>query len=206
MFLKTQNGANCDMGIATCSTPDGQFVLKGNYKVFGYQIGDPSVYQDDDGKAYFLYVWDSVPGANSGGISQHALASVSSDYLSLSKRLWLWNAGSREAPMMMKAKGFYYYLTSLTLWTQSTATQYYYATSLAGPWTTTLTPKITPGSTNSWDTQCDFIFPFKGDTGTVYMYCGDRWIKPNELRQGDYAWLPIAFSPKDSLVVNYYQD
>ena len=74
MSLKTQNGTNCDMGIATCSTPDGQFALKGNYKVFGYQVGDPSVYQDDDGKAYYLFVWDSVPGANSGDKSEHAIA------------------------------------------------------------------------------------------------------------------------------------
>jgi hypothetical protein len=206
MFLKTQNGTNCDMGIATSSTPDGQFTLKGNYKVFGYQIGDPSVYQDDDGKAYFLFVWDSVPGANSGDKSEQAIGSLSSDYLSLSQKLFVWHVGSREAPMMMKHNGIFYYMTSLTLWTTSTATQYYTATSIAGPYTTKLTPVITPGSTNSWDTQCDFIFPLKGTQGTVYMYCGDRWEKPNELRQGDYAWLPIAFSSKDSVIINYYQD
>jgi hypothetical protein len=212
MFLKTQNGTNCDMGIATSSTPSGPFTLRGNYKVFGYQIGDPSVYVDDDGKAYFLYVWDSVPGANSGGISEHAIASISSDYLSLSKRLFIWHVGSREAPMMMKHNGIYYYLTSLTLWTTSTATQYYTATNIAGPYTTTLTPTITPAtpgipaSTNSWDTQCDFVFTFPGTQGTVYMYCGDRWIKPNQLRQGDYVWLPITFSPRDSVIINYYMD
>ena len=38
------------------------------------------------------------------------------------------------------------------------------------------------------------------------MYCGDRWEKPDPLRQGEYAWLPITFSPKDSVVINYYQD
>ena len=206
MSLKTQNGTNCDMGIATCSTPDGQFTLKGNYKVFGYQVGDPSVYQDDDGKAYYLFVWDSVPGANSGDKSEHAIALMSPDYLSLSQKLFVWHAGSREAPMMMKHNGLYYYLTSLTLWTTSTATQYYTATNIAGPYTTRLTPVITPGSTNSWDTQCDFVFTIKGTQGTVYMYCGDRWEKPNELRQGDYAWLPITFSSRDSVIINYYQD
>jgi hypothetical protein len=212
MYLKTQNGTNCDLGIATSSTPAGPFTLKGDYKVFGYQIGDMSVYQGDDGKAYFLYVWDSVPNANSGGISEHALASISPDYLSLSKRLFIWHAGSREAPMMMTYNGIYYYLTSLTLWTTSTPTQEYTATNVAGPYTTTLTPTITPASpgipasTNSWDTQCDFVFTFPGTQGTVYMYCGDRWIKPDELRQGDYAWLPITFSPKDSVIINYYMD
>ena len=206
MYLKTQNGTNCDMGIATSSTPDGQFTLKGNYKVFGYQIGDMSVYQDEDGKAYFLCVWDSVPGANSGDKSEQTIGSISSDYLSLSQKFFVWHVGSREAPMMMKHNGIFYYLTSFTDWTVSTPTQYYTATNIAGPYSTKLTPTITPGSTNSWDTQCDFIFPIKGTQGTVYMYCGDRWEKPNELRQGDYAWLPITFSPRDSVIINYYQD
>jgi hypothetical protein len=208
MYLKTQVGSNCDLGIATSSTPDGQFTLQGNNKVFGYQIGDPSVWKDDDGKAYFLFVWDSVPGANSGGKSEHAIASLSPDYLSLSEKLFVWHVGNREAPMMMKHHGIYYYLTSLTLWTESTATQYYTAPSPAGPWTTKLIPMITPGNTanNSWDTQCDFVFTFKGPQDTVYMYCGDRWEKPDPMRVGDYAWLPITFSPKDSVVVNYYQD
>jgi hypothetical protein len=208
MFLKTQVGANCDLGYATCSTPDGQYVLKENSKVFGSQIGDPSVWKDDDGKAYFLYVWDSIPNANSGGISQHALAEFAPDYLSLTKRLMLWPVGSREAPMMMKHHGLYYYMTSLTLWITSTATQYYTAPTVAGPWTTTLVPMITPGNTknNSWDTQCDFVYPFKGPGDTVYMYCGDRWERPDSTRCGDYVWLPIKFSPKDSVVVDYYQD
>ena len=208
MYLKTGGGSGCDLGIATCSTPDGQFALKGNYKVFGYQIGDPSVYKDDDGKAYFLFVWDSVPGANSGDKSEHAIALLSPDYLSLSQKLHVWHAGWREAPMMMRRHGIYYYLTSYTMWTQSTATQYYTAPSPSGPWTTRLVPMITPGNTanTSWDTQCDFVFTFKGPKDTVYMYCGDRWERPDPLRLGDYVWLPITFSPRDSVVVNYYQD
>ena len=206
MIMKFNGGSLADIGIATSSTPDGKFTLKSDSLVFGYNIGDMSAYKDDDGKAYFLYVWDSVANANSGDKSTHAIASMSSDYTSLSKKLNEWKVGSREAPMLMKHNSIYYYLTSLTLWTESTATKYYTASNPAGPWTTTLISMITPGSTNSWDTQCDFIFPIKGTQGTVYMYCGDRWIKPDELRQGDYAWLPITFSPRDSVVVNYYQD
>jgi hypothetical protein len=209
MFLKTQNGTNCDLGIATSSTPVGPYTLRGNYKVFGYQIGDMSVYQDFDKKAYLCYVWDSVPGANSGGISEHGFGLLSPDYLSLSQREMLWHRGSREAPMMMKRHGIYYYLTSRTLWTTSTETIYYTATAIAGPWTNNLLDTmICPGNTakNSWDTQCDFVFVFPGTQDTTYMYCGDRWEKPDPARVGDYAWLPITFSPKDSVIVNYYQD
>jgi F5/8 type C domain-containing protein/glycosyl hydrolase family 43 len=208
MFLKTGPSDGCQLGIATSSTPDGKFTLQGNSKVHGSNIGDMAVWQDDDGKAYLTYVWDSIPGANSGGISQHAVAVLSPDYLSVGKRQWLWNAGNREAPMMTKRHGLYYYFTSLTLWTESTETQYYTASSIGGPWTTRLVPMLTPGSPkkNSWDTQCDFVFTFKGPRDTVHMFAGDRWEKPDPARLGDYAWLPMSFTAKDSALVNYYQD
>jgi hypothetical protein len=38
------------------------------------------------------------------------------------------------------------------------------------------------------------------------MYCGDRWKRPEAARGGDYVWLPITFTPRDSVVINYYQD
>jgi hypothetical protein len=208
LILKYASGDACNMGIGTCSTPDGKFNFIGDYKVFGYQIGDMSVYKDDDGKLYFLYVWNSVEGANSGGISEHGIALFSPDYLSLAENLHVWHRGSREANMMMRHNGIYYYLTSLTDYVTSSATKYYTASSPAGPWTDELLPMMTPGNTadNSWDTQCDYVFTFKGTEDTVYMYCGDRWKKPDPLREGDYAWLPISFTPRDSVLVNYYQD
>jgi len=208
MYLKTGSASACDLGIATSSTPEGPYTLKGNYKVHGSPIGDMSVWQDTDGKAYLAYVWDSIPGANSGGVSQHALAVLSDDYLSVGKRMWLWDAGSREGNCVMKAHGLYYYLSSLTLWTQSTQTQYYTATKPEGPWTTKLQPMLVPGNTknNSWDSQSDFVFNFNGPKDTVYMFGGDRWEKPDPARLGDYVWLPMSFTPKDTLLVNYYQD
>lgn len=84
----------------------------------------------------------------------------------------------------------------------------FYRPSISGPWTTNLVPIIAPGNTkkDSWSTQCDFVFPFKGTKDTVFMYDGDRWEKPDPMRPGDYAWLPITFNLKDSVMVNYYQD
>jgi hypothetical protein len=159
-------------------------------------------------KIYLCYLWNSVEGANSGGISEHGIAVFSSDYLSLSENLHVCHRGSREANMMMKHNGIYYYMTSLTDYITSSATKYYTAPSPSGPWTDVLVPMITPGNTanNSWDTQCDFVFPFKGTEDTVLMFCGYRWEKPDPERLGDYAWLPISFTPKDSVLVNYYQD
>ena len=144
MYLKTQNGTNCDLGIATSPTPDGKFTLKGNSKVFGYQIGDMSVWKDDDGQAYMAYVWDSVPNANSGDKSEQGLARLSPDYQSLATRLMTWHVGNREGNMLMKHDGLYYYMTSLTLWTTSTKTKFHTATNIAGPWTNTFDTLSTP--------------------------------------------------------------
>jgi hypothetical protein len=117
--------------------------------------------------------------------------------------MYLWDIPSREAPHIFKRNGIYYYGTSRTAMITSTATAYYTATNLAGPWSP---PRVlsTPGSGNSWDTQCDFVFPIQGTQGTIYMYAGDRWIH-TDARQGDYPWLPLEFNG-DVPVLNYYQD
>jgi len=39
----------------------------------------------------------------------------------------------------------------------------------------------------------------------TFMYMGDRWTKPNALREGDYIWLPMTFNGNIP-IVNYYQD
>jgi hypothetical protein len=106
----------------------------------------------------------------------------------------------------MKANGLYYFLSSKTMWTDPTPTMYYTAPAISGPWTKKLVTMITPGSTDSWETQINKVFPIQGTQGTLYMFLGDRWIDSNSLRQGGYVMLPITFSPKDSPIVNYYQD
>ena len=192
----------CNRGIATSDSPTGPYTKLYDSTVYGVNTGDMSVYKDDDKKAYYLYeLWDN--GKTSLGFSL-----MTPDYINLQTKMQQWTNSDREAPMMMKRRGEYYYLTSLMMGIQATLTQYFTAPSLSGPWTTKLVPIITPGDTknDSWSTQCDFVFTFKGAKDTVFMYDGDRWQKPELARQGDYAWLPIAFSPKDSVIINYYQD
>jgi len=87
-------------------------------------------------------------------------------------------------------------------------TKYWTAPSITGPWTTNLVSVILPGdgANDSWSTQVDFVYAFKGTKDTVQMYDGDRWKQTETNRQGGYAWLPITFSSKDSIIINYYQD
>jgi len=89
---------------------------------------------------------------------------MSADYLTLDTRMYLWNEGSREAPHIFKRNGTYYYGLSETNMIDPSPTRYYTATNLAGPWSAA-TMLNTPGSSVSWQTQCDFVFPFAARKG-----------------------------------------
>ncbi|MBN1577425.1 MAG: discoidin domain-containing protein [Chitinispirillaceae bacterium] len=206
MVLKWETGDWCSRGIATSPTPTGPYTKLFDSLVYGIKTGDISVFKDDDGKAYYLYELNDIRNGNDNYSLGFSL--MTPDYLGLAKKLQQWGNTDREASMMMKRRGRYYYLTSKMIYIDPSETQYFTATSIEGPWTTKLVPIIAPGNTkkDSWSTQCDFVFPFKGTEDTVQMYCGDRWKRPEAARGGDYVWLPITFTPRDSVVVNYYQD
>jgi hypothetical protein len=192
----------CNRGIATATSPTGPFTKLFDSTVYGANTGDMSVFKDDDGKAYYCWeIW------NNGNKSQ-ALALMTGDYIGLEKKIQTWNASDREANCIMKRRGKYYYLTSKMMGIDPTLTMYWTAPSITGPWTTNLVPVILPGdqANDSWSTQVDFVFAFKGTKDTVQMYDGDRWKQTETNRQGGYAWLPITFSLKDSVIINYYQD
>jgi hypothetical protein len=198
MFLK-YDGDSAYLAFATSPTPDGQFTFVSQTLVDGYTIGDMSMFEDDDGQAYLAYVWWET-----GPNREHGIYRMSTDYLSLAERVYLWNIPSREAPHIFKRDGTYYYGTSRTMEITPTPTEYYTATNLAGPWSAAVTLN-TPGSNNSWATQCDFVFPVQGTQGTYYMYDGDRWL-PEGGSEGDYVWLPLEFDDAGNPTMNYYQD
>ncbi|NLG17844.1 MAG: family 43 glycosylhydrolase [Fibrobacter sp.] len=192
----------CKLGIATSSSPTGPFTKQSESLVYGAYTGDMSVFKDDDGKAYYCFEsWDN------GATAQH-FSLMTWDYMGLEKKIQTWNNRDREANLIMKRRGIYYYMTSGMMGIDPTETRYWTARNINGPWTTNLVSVIAPGDMDrkSWDTQCDFVFPFKGTQDTVQMYCGDRWKVIHPERSGGYVWLPITFTPKDSVVLNYYMD
>jgi hypothetical protein len=199
MFLK-YDGNGAYFGIATADKPEGPFTFKSKTLIDNARIGDMSMFKDSDGTAYLCYVSWAV-GVN----AQHGIYRMSADYLTPDKRIFLWNIRGREAPHIFRRHGIYYYGTSRTAGIQSSGTSYYTATSLEGPWSQAQ-PLATPGSTNSWDSQVDFVYPIQGTQGTMYMYDGDRWLKDAvHGRNGDYLWLPLEFDG-DTPTLNYRQD
>ena len=197
MFLK-YNGNAAYLGIATASAPDGQFTFKSQTLVDNAQIGDMSMFKDTDGKAYLAFVWDST-----GPNRQHGIYRMSPDYLTLDKRMYLWDIHSREAPHIFKRNNTYYYGVSETNGIKPSPTRYYTATNLAGPWSAA-TILNTPGSSTSYETQCDFVFPFEGPKDTFYMYVGDRLTK-TPWAQGNFLWLPLVFNGA-ALTMDYYEN
>jgi len=206
MVLKWETGDWCSRGIATSPTPTGPYTKMFDSLVYGIKTGDISVFVDDDKKAYYVYELNDIRNGNDNYSLGFSL--MTPDYLGLERKMQQWGNTDREASMMMKDHGIYYYMTSKMIWIDPSETQYFTASSIEGPWTTNLVPIIAPGNTkkDSWSTQCDFVFPFKGTEDTVQMYCGDRWKVLEPARGGDYVWLPITFSPRDSVIINYYQD
>lgn len=198
MFLK-YNGNGANLGIATASAPEGPYTFLNQTLVDGAVMGDMSIYQDDDGQAYLAYVSWAISTNGSHGIYR-----MSSDYLKLDTRVFYWMRGGREAPHIFKRNGTYYYGTSQTAGIDPTATQYYTASALTGPWSAPIGVR-TPGSMTSYESQCDFVYPFAGANGTIYMFDGDRW-KPSGGSQGDYVWLPLEFDAMGAPSMTYYQD
>ncbi|MBP8303410.1 MAG: family 43 glycosylhydrolase [Phycisphaerae bacterium] len=199
MALK-YDGNGAHLGIATAERPEGPFTFRGQTLVENARMGDSSVYIDEEDRAYLCYVSWAV-GTN----AQHGIYLMSPDYLTLDKRIYLWDIRSREAPHLFKRNSLYYYGTSRTAGIESSGTHYYTAKDLAGPWSPP-SPLATPGSTNSWDSQVDMVVPIRGKEGTVYLYFGDRWIKNvPEGRNGDYLFLPMEFDG-DTPILNYHQD
>jgi hypothetical protein len=204
MVLKWETPGSewCNRGSATSTSPTGPFTKLFDSTVYGANTGDMSIFKDDDGKAYYCWeIWDN-------GNKSQALALMTWDYINLEKKIQSWNASDREANCIMKRRGKYYYLTSLMAGIDPSLTKYWTAPSITGPWTTNLVSVILPGdaANDSWSTQVDFVFAFKGTKDTVQMYDGDRWKQTETNRQGGYVWLPITFSSKDSVIINYYQD
>ena len=195
MFLKyIGNGAH--LGICTASAPEGPFTFLSSSLIDGDIMGDMSMYKDDDGQAYMTYVWNKA--------KQIGIYQMSADYLTLKTRMSLLDAPSREAPHIFKRNGTYYLGVSETNGIDPSPTRYLTATSLAGPWSAQ-TMLVTPGSSTTYETQCDFVYPFTGSQGTVYMLDADRW-QPNGGFQGNYLWLPYDFSATGAPTAIYYQD
>lgn len=75
---------------------------------------------------------------------------------------------------------------------------------MAGPWSELKVIATTPSSTDSLNTQHDFIMEVQGSQGTTYIYCGDRWSNyaGGDMSKGVYAWIPLSFTADGTPIIN----
>lgn len=193
--------------VATSKSPYGPFTTvnrtAGSSFRFGFpansDIGDFSVWADDDGAGYMLY-------------SSHAHCQVeelTDDYLSST-----WATTSRsspvfphgnEAPALFKREGRWFALVSESCCYCEAGGKVhaYSAEKPLGPWTylgeiaagPNPLPPISPQIATA--AQQTNVFPFQGrDGGVHFMWQGDRWQSaPDRLKSHDYTyWAPLSFT------------
>lgn len=163
MWVHFENGKNyhdAAVGIAVCDTPDGDFVYYGHFNPYGYMSRDCTLFQDDDGTAYFI-------SAARDNADLH-MYRLTDDYLNVDKLVHkLWQGEYREAPAVIKSGGKYYMLTSFCTGWAPNQGKYAVADSMEGDWSTLR--KI--GDETTFHSQAAFLL----ERNSRLLYYGDRW-------------------------------
>lgn len=173
--------------VATCDTPDGDFVYHGWFNPYGYMSRDCTLFQDEDGTAYFI-------SAARDNADMH-IYRLSADYLNIDAlEARLWPGEFREAPAVFRQGDRYYMLSSYCTGWAPNQGKYASAPSMAGPWTTL----EDFGDATTYDTQPAFILPLGGQ----FVYAADRW-DGEDYFNSRYVFLPIRVEAAGRLSVPY---
>jgi hypothetical protein len=190
----------------TATSPTGPFTFaQKDYQVMLnntgglVSMGDKGLYQDDDAAktAYLLCTSDD------NGVTNSATKIIKLNANYVGQNTMIQSSGSpspkREALAMIKRNGTYYLTSSYTSGWSSSPTTYKTASSIAGGFSATwlALPTSPAGSSNSFDTQHDFLVKIVGTTTTSYFYMGDRWGKqlaPSDpTKYNNNAFYPLTF-------------
>ena len=163
LWVHFENGSDyteAAAAIASCDTPDGDFVYHGHFNPYGYMSRDCTLFQDDDGTAYFI-------SASRDNADLHVYR-LTDDYMNVETLIHrLWQGEYREAPAVVKVGRTYYMLTSYcTGWTPNQG-KYASAGSMEGRWSTL----AEIGDETTYRSQPAFILNLNGQI----LYWGDRW-------------------------------
>jgi hypothetical protein len=189
-----KNYAEAKAGVFSSEKVDGPYTFHAAFRPNDNMSRDDTLFQDDDGKAYFL----SAANENADLV----LYELSDDYLSVARQLATLFAGSkREAPALFKDRGRYYLITSAATGWDPNQAKYTTASAIAGPWA----PLQNLGDATTFDTQSTYVIPIRGSERTTYIYAGDRWQDP-DLQSSKYIWLPLELPAEGQLRLAYHAD
>lgn len=192
LWVHFENGkdyTDAAIGIAECDTPDGDFVYHGHFNPYGYMSRDCTLFQEEDGTAYFI-------SAARDNADLHVYR-LSEDYLNVEKLVHrLWQGEYREAPSVIKSEEKYYMITSFCTGWAPNQGKYAVADSMEGDWS--MLKKI--GDETTYQSQAAFLLNLNGQL----LYIGDRWNAENYFESG-YVAYPLKVE-NGELVMEYCEE
>lgn len=149
------------VAVASCSTPDGNFVYHGSFRPYGEMSRGCTLFKDDDGKVYFI--------TSSRDNADLVFYLLSEDYLNVSKVVnKVFSNEYREAPAIIKSNEKYLLVTSECTGWYPNQGGYSVADSIDGVWSDIR--KF--GNETTFLSQSAFLY--KNSKGEI-VYFGDRW-------------------------------
>lgn len=185
--------------VATCDTPDGEFIYHGHFNPYGYMSRDCTLYKDEDGTAYFI-------SAARDNADLHVYR-LTDDYLNVDKLVNILFQGEyREAPAVFKKNGKYYMLSSFcTGWAPNQGC-WSVADSMDGKWS--LLENF--GDKKTFYSQPAFVLPIEKNGETEFIYFGDRWgdpfTQPFDYSKTTYVILKIQFTDDNKPYIEWDDD
>ena len=189
MWMHYENGKDylcAAAAVATCDTPDGDFVYHGSFNPYGEMSRDCTLFQDED-KAYFL-------SASRDNADMH-MYRLQEDWLNIEKlSANFWQGEYREAPALVKKDGQYYIFSSFCTGWAPNQCKYASTTCLEDGFG--LLTKV--GDETTYHSQPAFILTVEGSETTSYIYVGDRW-DAQDYFNSRYVWFPLEFAADGSV-------
>lgn len=169
--------------VATCDTPDGDFVYHGHFNPYGHMSRDCTLFRDRDGVAYFI-------SASRDNADLH-IYRLTDDYMNVDGLVnVLFQGEYREAPAVFYRGGKYYMLSSFCTGWHPNQGCYATSDSIDGRWS--MLENF--GDETTFHSQPAFVLP----VGDDFYYFGDRWggypmSKPFDYFRSGYVILKIQF-------------
>lgn len=184
-----------EVAYATCNTIGGDYTFHSHFRPLGLDSRDLNVYKDTDGKAYLI--------CTTQGNQSVSLFELDASYTGIVREVFRGSASNDmecEGHAIIKSGGYYFWMMSWCSGWDFNENHYYYATSLAGPWTNA--GNIATSNTHTYESQVGFAVTVPGSETTTFLYKGDRWSVRN-FGMSRIVLLPVTVSGTN-LRVDWY--
>ena len=163
-----------------CDSVNGPYQLAWSGRPMGIKSRDCNVFQDKDGKAYFISTTEENTNLGVFTLSDDGLTAV--DHHSC------FEGQRREAPAVVRVGDRYFMLNSACSGWDPNQCKMSHSADVTQGWS----PLTDIGDGIAYDTQAAAILTIAGTKDTTYLYVGDRWQDPN-LPNSKTIIFPITF-------------